>query len=72
MKYKILLKFKEVYDKPGFQFRKNQKQKLPLKRIFQIMGKSILKNNVKRNISFILRIKPNKGGETMIHFKKKA
>lgn len=25
------------------------------------MGKSILKNNVKRNISFILRIKPNKG-----------
>ena len=32
MKYKILLKFKEVYDKPGFQFRKNQKQKLPLKK----------------------------------------
>ena len=64
MKYKILLKFKEVYDKPGFSISeepKKQKIAFKKKRIFQIMGKSILKNNVKRNISFILRIKPNKG-----------
>ena len=49
MKYKILLKFKEVYDKPGFSISEEPKTKIAFKkRIFQIMGKSILKNNVKK------------------------
>ena len=32
MKYKILLKFKEVYDKPVFQFLEEPKQKIAFKK----------------------------------------